>query len=219
MKTKIILFLLIFTSVFAAAQEVKINNNLVVEADGTIRYDSSATVWEDLRVTLDKGQTSASLGFLPGASAGPEIWYFRNASGVDAMSFTVQLPHSWKVGTKIYPHIHWTPNTSASGNVEWNLDYTWANFDAVTPQVFPTTTTSTVVATGPFTAGIHLITPLTTANVGIDATGKKVSSVLVCRIWRDSNHVSDTYNANAGGVSIDFHYEMDTFGSRSEYSK
>jgi len=219
MNLKYILFAIIFTSVIANAQEVKINNNLVVEADGTLRFDSTATVWDDLRVTLDKGNSSASLGFLPGASSGPEIWYFRNASGVDAMSFTVQIPHTWKEGTTIYPHIHWTPKSSAGGDVEWNFEYSWTNYDAVTPQSFPAITTSTVVATGPFTLGTHIITPLTTANAGLDATGKKVSSVLVCRIWRNSSNTADTYNNHVGGISIDFHYEMDTFGSRSEYSK
>jgi len=135
------------------------------------------------------------------------------------MSFTVQIPHTWKEGTTIYPHIHWTPKSSAGGDVEWNFEYSWTNYDAVTPQSFPAITTSTVVATGPFTLGTHIITPLTTANAGLDATGKKVSSVLVCRIWRNSSNTADTYNNHVGGISIDFHYEMDTFGSRSEYSK
>ncbi len=219
MKNITLISLLFLASTFIKAQEVKINNNLVIEADGTLRMDSSATVWDDLRVTLDKGQDAAKLGFLPGASAGPEIWYFRDVSGVEAMSFTVQLPHSWKQGTRIYPHIHWTPKSSASGNVEWNFEYSWTNYDPVTPQVFPAITTNTIVVTGPFTLGTHLITPLTAANVGLDATGKKVSSVLVCRIWRNSINAADTYAADAGGISIDFHYEMDTFGSRSEYSK
>lgn len=219
MKNIILIFVLFSTSFIIRAQEVKINNNLVVEADGTLRMDSSATVWEDMRVTLDKGSSGAALGFLPGAVAGPEIWYFRNGSGVEAMSFTVQIPHTWKEGSNIYPHIHWLPKGTLGGNVEWNFEYSWANYDPVSPQVFPAITTSTVVATGGFTQGVHIITPLTTANAGLVATGKKVSSVLICRIWRDSSRGADTYNNDVGGISIDFHYEMDTFGSRSEYSK
>jgi hypothetical protein len=179
--------------------------------DGEIR-------WEDLRVVLDNGSNAASIGYLSGSS-GPQIWYFRYNQSTEAMSFTVQLPHAWKEGTTIYPHIHWTPKSSASGNVEWNFEYTWVNYDPTTPQVFPAITAVAVVATGPFTANSHMITSLTTADAGITGTGKKISSVLVCRIWRNSDQAADTYNADAGGLFVDFHYQVDSWGSRSTYIK
>ena len=196
-----------------------VTDHIKIEADGTIVMEGAATVWDDIRVTMDKGSNSAALGFFPGAASGPEIWFFRNNSAVEAMSFTVQLPHTWKEGSTIYPHLHWIPKTTGTGNVEWNFEYSWANYDAVTPQVFPAISTSTVVATGGFTQGIHTITPLTTANVGLDATGKKVSSFLICRIWRDSSRGADTYNWDTGVLSLDFHYEMNTFGSHTEIVK
>lgn len=174
--------------------------------------------WDDLRVTLDKGSNSASLDYLTG-SAGPQIWYFRNNSTEEAMSFTVQLPHGWKEGSTIYPHIHWTPRTTGAGNVEWNFEYSWANYDPVTPQVFPAITTSTVISTGAFTAKAHNITALTTGNTGIDGTGKKISSILICRIWRNSADVNDTYNADAGVLFLDFHIQIDGYGSHQEYIK
>lgn len=176
------------------------------------------TRWDDLRVVLDNGSDAASIGYLSGSS-GPQIWYFRDNGTVEAMSFTVQLPHSWKEGTTIYPHLHWVPKSSESGNVEWNFEYTWANYDPVTPQVFPAITTSTVVSTGPFTANSHRITALTSANAGIDGTGKKISSILICRIWRNSANASDTYNDYAGVLFVDFHIQIDGWGSREEYIK
>jgi len=176
------------------------------------------TRWDDLRVVLDNGSDAASIGYLSGSS-GPQIWYFRDNGTVEAMSFTVQLPHSWKEGTTIYPHLHWVPKASESGNVEWNFEYTWANYDPVTPQVFPAITTSTVVSTGPFTANSHRITALTSANAGIDGTGKKISSILICRIWRNSANASDTYNDYAGVLFVDFHIQIDGWGSREEYIK
>lgn len=179
--------------------------------DGEVR-------WDDLRVVLDNGSNAASIGYLSGSS-GPQIWFFRYNQSTEAMSFTVQLPHAWKEGTTIYPHIHWTPKSTASGNVEWNFEYTWVNYDATTPQVFPAITSTAVVATGPFTAKSHMITPLTAADAGINGTGKKISSVLVCRIWRNSDTADDTYNADAGGLFVDFHYQVDSWGSRSTYTK
>lgn len=174
--------------------------------------NTSSYTEEDLRVTIDKGSNSAQLGSLNGIP-GPEIWFFRNGQGVEAMSFTVQMPHDWIEGTVIYPHVHWVPKTTGTGNVQWNLDYSWVDLNETTPETFPSITTTSAVTVGPFTQNNHLLSPLTTLNVGIDGVGKSKSSVLICRIWRDSGLTNDTYNADAGGLSIDFHYlKKNVFG-------
>jgi len=152
---------------------------------------------DDLRVPLDKGSSAASLEYFSG-STGPQIWVFRNNASVEAMSFTVQLPHNWKQGTTIYPHIHWIPRANGTGNVQWNLDYTWVDIDGT----FSATTTISGIATGPFTKDNHLLTNIGTGLVGTD---KSYSSVLICRIWRDSSIGTDTYNGDAGGLTMDFH--------------
>lgn len=174
--------------------------------------------WDDLRVSLDKGSVAASLDYFTGSS-GPQIYFFRNNASDEAMSFMVQLPHTWKEGTTIYPHIHWSPRASASGNVEWVFEYSWVNYSPSTPQVFPAITTSAVVASGPFTAKSHMITGLTTSNAGIDGTGKKISSILMCRILRNSSRTNDTFNEDAGVLFIDFHIMVDATGSKQEFIK
>ncbi len=209
------------------------NQNLTGDnADGSGYYYNAGTTtaplwtklssigvrWDDLRVTLDKGSNAATIDYISGNS-GPQIWYFRDNQSVESMSFTVQLPHTWKEGSTIYPHIHWLPKGTGTGNVVWNLEYTWANYDATTPQVFPTITTNTLTATGPFTANTHNITALSAGNTGIDGTGKKISSILICRIWRNSSAVGDTYNNDAGLLFLDFHIQIDGSGSHQEYIK
>jgi hypothetical protein len=196
--------------------DVTNGNDTKIEADGTLVFEGAAEVWDDLRVSLDKGSSSASLEYVWG-SAGPQIWYFRNNDGLEAMSFVVQIPHSWKEGTIIYPHIHWLPKASESGNVEWNLDYSWQNYDSTTPLVFSTYSTSTVTVAGPFTANTHRITSL--ASGGLDGADKKISSILICKIWRNSIRTADTYADDAGLLSLDFHYQIDTVGSRAQYVK
>jgi len=169
--------------------------------------NTALDIEDDLRVVIDKGTNSAQLGSLTGIT-GPEVWFFRDGSGVEAMSFTLQLPHNWKDGTAIYPHLHWTPKTSATGNIQWNLDYSWAGLNVTTPETFPSVTTSSVIITGPFTANQHLLSDLTTGNVGISGAGKTYSSVLICRIWRNSAVAGDTYAADAAGLSMDFHISI-----------
>ncbi len=183
-----------------------------------VKLIGQSTRWDDLRVTLDKGSSSATLSYITGSS-GPQIWYFLNNGSLESMSFTVQLPHTWKEGTTIYPHIHWMPKTTTSGNVQWNLDYTWVNYDPTTPEVFPATQTSTIVATGPFTAKTHIIHPLTPSNTGLSGTGKKISSILICRIWRNSDDSNDTYSADVGLLFVDFHIQVDGYGSHTEFIK
>ena len=169
-----------------------------------IKFNTGNTaidVDDDLRVPLDKGSASASLEYFSGSS-GPQIWVFRNNAAVEAMSFTLQLPHNWKDGTTIYPHIHWNPRATATGNIKWNLDYTWANLNTGT---FSTITTISGINTGPFTINQHLLADIGT---GINGTGMTYSSVLICRIWRDSSATEDTYNADAAGLSMDFHISI-----------
>lgn len=182
------------------------------------RLVGQTTRWDDLRITMDRGSDATQIDFFSGSS-GPQIWFFRNNSGVESMSFTVQLPHTWKEGTSIFPHIHWTPKSTATGNVEWNFEYTWANYEPGTPEVFPAVSSTTVVSTGPFTAKSHMITALTSGDLGIDGTGKKISSVLICRIWRNSSNAADTYEANAGLLFMDFHILVDGYGSVNKYTK
>jgi len=78
---------------------------------------------------------------------------------------------------------------------------------------------NTVLSKGPFEANTHDITVLTNDNEGIDGTGKKVSSILICRLWRYSSDADDTYNEDAGALFVDFHIQIDGFGSREEYKK
>lgn len=169
-----------------------------------IKFNAGNTaidVDDDLRVPLDKGSASASLEYFSGSS-GPQIWVFRNNAAVEEMSFTLQLPHNWKDGTTIYPHIHWIPRATATGNIKWNLDYTWANLNTGT---FSAITTISGINTGPFTINQHLLADIGT---GINGTGMTYSSVLICRIWRYSSATEDTYNADAAGLSMDFHISI-----------
>ena len=216
--------LLIFSALFlltglttALGQEVKINHNgtdgLAVEADGTLRADGAATTYDDLRVTLDKGSDAAKLKNIIGDV---QIWHFENNRD-DVMSFTVQLPHTYKEGTNIFPHIHWVPTTSGTGNVEWQFEYSWANFNST----FPALTTLTSVGSAGGTALAHKITAFSDGGPGegIDGTGKTISSILLCRIRRDAGQGNDTYSADVGALYFDIHIEVNTMGSRSEYSK
>ena len=219
------LLILIFVAGISSntfAQEVKINTNLAVETDGTLRADGEATTWDDLRVPLssaDKRADRTELSGIPfGSSTGPLIDWFR-ASGNDEMYFVAQLPHSWKEGTIIYPHIHWIPSIDGAAGPtvpKWGLEYVWLDIGETYTSyetIYGTTTSTSEV----LVANRHYLTSL--GSNGIDGAGKHISSMLVCRIFRDGDDGADNFTGSAGALEVDFHYEINTMGSREPLSK
>ncbi len=211
------------------AQDVKINNNMVIEVDGTMRMDNDATVWDDIMVFPDatsKGGSKAPVwGGAPtstafkknGSSQGVFLWMF-SSSTEQELYFTVQIPHSYKVGSTLYPHVHWTTavGTPTGTNVVWGLEYSVVAMGGSFPNTTILTANNIVPIIGtPSGIGQHLITPLGT----ILGTNLGISTILVCRLYRAVDNASDTFGNEIGLLGFDIHYEKDTQGSRNEYIK
>jgi hypothetical protein len=188
----------------------------------------NATVWDDLRVPLETVKLGGNdPGYalfkrdVAGTSRGVFVLWFDPAS-IEECFFSVQLPHSW-AGTAITPHVHWTPATTADGNpasqkVEWGLEYTWAEIGA------DFSVTSTIYGKDHYppdanvVAGRHYITDLTVMTPSSIQDG--ISSMILCRLFRNATDATDdTYEADAGLLEIDFHYEINSIGSREILAK
>ncbi|MCX6270585.1 MAG: hypothetical protein NTU44_05075 [Bacteroidetes bacterium] len=191
-------------------------NNSTFEADGTMQMNGTATVWDDLRVPVsatNKAGSTPTIGVFIGNT---QIYYFMD-NATNELFFEVQMHHSWKTGSTIYPHVHWIPYTNGSSEqkVQWSLEYTWVDINGV----FSTTTTITgdTPTSNPtsLVAKTHYLTQLGTGISGSGITG--VSSMLVCRLFRVGP--TDTYTDKAGLLEFDFHYEVNTIGSRQEFIK
>lgn len=198
-----------------SAQEVKINHTgsgltakgLAVEADGTIRMDGEATVWDDIRVAVvPRGSGTGNPTFTKIRSdINLYAYQFEGTSKDTEIFFEVQMPHGWKEGTTIYPHVHWASAVGSTvTTVTWGLDYTWVNInEAIT---IPTTISTDVA--GPFTA---LQQKINNIGLGIVGTNKKISSILLCRLYRPA---ADTNTDACFLLAFDIHFEKDTEGSR-----
>lgn len=154
----------------------------------------------------------------PGAASDPDWdstnggWLF-DAGSTEVLYVIAQLPHSWKEGTALMPHVHWEKTTSAAGNVRWQLRYEWSAYLEARTALTTTNETSPVVNSD--VADTQMITALP----NITATGKQISDMLVMRIERVGGHASDTYAADARLLEFDIHYQVDSFGSSTEFSK
>lgn len=171
--------------------------------------------WEDLRFPASGINPTG-----PTSPATVDTTYggllFAGVTTNNMIAFQVQMPHGWKEGSTIKPHVHWQKTTSASGNVRWLLSYRHAALGSVMDNSWSTLAAYTPVQTDTNTAGQHLLTPLG----DITMTGKKVSHMMLCLLERTPADANDTYNnADARLLEIDFHYQVDANGSRALYEK
>jgi hypothetical protein len=200
-----------------------------IEPDGTVVFKGRATVWDDLMVYPDAtGRGGSKAPVWGGADADPFktngsgsqgvfLWMF-SSSTEQEVYFTIQIPHSYKVGSAIYPHVHWTTasGTPSGTNVVWGLEYTVKAIGGNFTNTSIIYATSIIGAVGtPTGTGQHLINSFSS----MDGTGLGISTVLVCRLFRATGHANDTFSNEVGLLGFDVHYEKDTEGSRNEFSK
>lgn len=201
-------------------------SHLSIEPDGTLVMKGQSTVFNDLMVYPDattKGGSNSPVWSLfknDGAntpSQGVFLWMFSPTTEQE-IYFSVQIPHSYKVGTSIYPHVHWTTTTGTpSGtNVVWGLEYTVMKIGGNFGSTNFSTSNSVIPPVGtPSGVGQHLIT----AFPAISGNGIEISTILVCRLFRKAADGLDTFANSVGLLGFDIHYESDTQGSHTEYTK
>jgi hypothetical protein len=189
----------------------------------------TAAVYDDLRVVPGSFDRPGVGGATPdptlvaydvnGGGVITYLWQFQ----VDATgSFTVQLPHIYKLGTDITAHVHWTPgprgNEENGKYVGWKLQYSWANINGT----FGTMLTADLSDVCDGTDHKHQMTP--EATIDGHTAAKGISSMLLCNIRRTDTGTDDTWVGTVSGelpmlLEIDFHYQIDTMGSRQVSDK
>lgn len=190
----------------ATSGSLTVNGDLTITGDVTL----SDTTWDDLRAP-------ATAINPPGQVSDPDWdntnggWLF-DPDGIEVLWIIMQLPHNWKEGTDLKPHIHWMPTTTNTGNVFWQIDYKWTNYLDTDAGTF---STLTVLDPGDGTALKHQIA----AFLAMDGTDKTISSMISIKLSRLGNQGTDTYTGDALLKEFDIHYEIDGFGSDEEYTK
>jgi hypothetical protein len=197
---------------------------VITTGEDAIRYDN--TLWDDLRVPVSATVTGGTK--IPGfsqfkdngaGSTGVFVRWFDKALE-EQLFFFAQMPHKYKLGTTIYPHVHWLPsvNGGAGTVVNWGLEYNFALIGGVFGNTTIISANAHTPVEDPLVADKQYITPLST----ISGTGLTSVSAMICgRIFRDATGAlgTDDYDADAGLLEIDFHYEIDSPGSREVYVK
>jgi hypothetical protein len=208
-------------------------SDLLIDCGVNKTLEIVEAAWDDIRFPVTSGRTGVSnpptlLKFIAGSGSSVGVFTFVFADEAvegneEQVWFQVQLPHSWKEGTEIEPHVHWAVNADGSSGEfpKFGLEFAWVNIG----ELYSVTTT---IVTDASTAGAattsgddvilaykHYISDFP----GIDGTGRFISSMLMCRFFRNSSHADDDLADGVFVLELDFHYQINTFGSRQEYIK
>jgi hypothetical protein len=138
---------------------------------------------------------------------------FRHTA-TDSVYVISQIPHAWREGTTLLPHVHWQKTTSAVGGVYWQLSYRWASIgEALGDAVVIGNATPAVSDAN--TANVHALTRLGTILAG----SKHISDMLLMTLSRVHDNAADDYGASARLIEFDIHYQVSSPGSRQEFIK
>lgn len=192
---------------------------IVTGAEKTIVLNT--VVYDDLRIvpgSFDRpGLSDPSYQNWQPAGSGTTFQILKFNQGQYAF-FTCQLPHSYAVGNDISVHVHWTPGnrgtTEGTNTVAWKIDYSWANIGGT----FGASVTADCTDACQSTNDQHLMSP----EITIDGhtVSKGISSMLVCKIYRDTGDSWAGTGANGPALlEVDFHYPINTIGSRTDSTK
>lgn len=166
--------------------------------------------WDDLRFPVANLKAGAS---------GVPTW--DNTNGLQEFSIgdylfcQVQLPHAWKIGSTLKPHVHWCKITSAANLVRWQIEYKWAKIGQVMDAAFTTIADETPDVSDGDTAYQHALTALPDI---VPAGDVDISDMLIIKISRVAT-VGASYGTRAVLFEFDIHIQTDTDGSLAEFEK
>ena len=172
--------------------------------------------WEDLRFPaqgVKLGLTNPPTWVNAGLGGGLLILEFSEIQSQDVFMF-VQLPHAWKVGSKISPHIHTQNHNAGTGDVVWKLAYSFA----IIGSVFPSSTEIEVVQTVDYAVNTHKLIHLPDITPP-PSVGEGLSTMALFRLYRDTGDGRDDYTDGMGFMEFDIHYQKDSVGSDEEVVK
>lgn len=166
--------------------------------------------WHDMKPTG---------GGVGGGATEPAIATFKSphllrnfADGAQAKSqtFIFNIPHEYVPGTQLHPHVHWsTDNASPSGNVYWQLHWTYAS--GASSIAFPADTTIFLTSTAAAQYE-HVDTEDATGFGDADVTPDTIEAqgIIVLTVERAPAHVNDTATGvDAFLMEVGIQYQSD----------
>ena len=195
-------------------------NTSVFEADGTLRFDGNATVWDDIFFGFE-GSKIPGAGFPSWLAWNGNLNAYRFGVGDSLEPDGGEFSHKYHEGSDYEIHIHWATNGTevVDKYVRWQVEYSITNNNPITGvgDQFPLPVTI---------AGETMIpanTPTRTAmytDIGmVNGAGVHFGATMKARVSRIAALGGAAPAADPFGLMMGLHIEMDTVGSRTETTK
>lgn len=133
---------------------------------------------------------------------------FTNAQ-TDIVYGSFEIPHSYKEGTDLEVHLHWSPSSTNTGDCVWSLKYSIAGMGGT----FGGEATKTFTQAGSGVVNKH---QYVSGNTVIAGAGVTIGSIIAFALSRPTG---DSFTGDAFLHSIGIHYQQDTLGSRQMGTK
>lgn len=184
-----------------------------VEADAnlTLLQTRTGDGWRDNISSIDTR----------GGGTAPQINLYRDgiylyefsADSMNEVFSNFHIDHDYKLGTMLYPHLHFVTTSNAAGVVRLGFEYTFAQGHGLGS--FPASTTLMLDFTVPAnSAHVHFVAEMPEGQ-GIPGTGVDTDGVVLMRIFRDAAHSNDTFTGTIFGIIVDLHYQVDRYATKN----
>jgi len=173
-------------------------------------------LWDDLRFPAQNIRVPAGSGASEHTSGAIE--FAGNADGI--VAGVAQMPHTWRHGSAVHPHIHLNAPTSEALNTRWKFEYSIGSIDGAfsAGDIGTYTALATVTVANPQDTDKHIY-----KDFGADINMSAVTTVSSIIMWKMSRLAStDELDNDTNAwllLELDFHYQNDTEGSRQETVK
>jgi len=189
---------------------IEILNNYIDIATDSVNINSAKLIYED---TFWDDLTFPASQIKLGATSKPDYDFtelsllFPYSDSTELIVANVQIPHKWKSGTSIYPHVHWV-QPGANDTAEFILKYRWTDMgETVGSYTRIETTVCTYYA---YSSGdLHQLAIFP----AISGSGHTGSSILDIILFRKEDV---GLNGDIEVKNFDIHFEIDKPGSSSE---
>jgi len=185
--------------------------NLRIEVNKIIRYFRGGS-YNDINVGSNiLGKGASAPGDVTVSSTNIVLPGFDGNATTEQLYGCFELMHGYKEGSVLHPHLHWMPSSANTGNVRWQMEYFITKSFGV---AISTSTTLAVSSSATGTAWKEVFTDFPE----ISGTNLKIGNQFCFRLFRVPTGV-DTYADDAVVMTVGIHYEQNSLGSASEFTK
>jgi len=188
--------------------------SLTTEDDGDVIFSKGVSsdeliAWDDLRFPANGINPVGAIAdpVLDATETGFPGTLLFSGSTDNMSAITAQMSHTWKVGTAISPHIHWSKPVGSASETVWQLYYRKMGNVGDVAESWVGPITGTLTANGVAVSDKHCITSFGS----IDMTGGRESTMICFRLYRRG--ASDADNGTARLYEFDVHYQKNKQGT------